>query len=91
MKFDFYNCFVYTKRLRPRGRSGLKSMRPGWMQIRIGSPSSRAEWVEIVLVRDLPLLSLSPSSRAEWVEIKIELSEILESNGLRPRGRSGLK
>ena len=33
------------------------------------SPSSRAEWVEILSVMDIPEYNQSPSSRAEWVEI----------------------
>ena len=39
------------------------------------SPSSRAEWVEIVIAEQTPADIESPSSRAEWVEINISIGE----------------
>ena len=35
------------------------------------SPSSRAEWVEIIIQDFYLFVAASPSSRAEWVEIPI--------------------
>ena len=55
------------------------------------SPSSRAEWVEInQYIGGVPF-QVSPSSRAEWVEILPCRSISPPGQGLRPRGRSGLK
>ena len=55
------------------------------------SPSSRAEWVEIMDQTRVTEEAMSPSSRAEWVEIPCTHPAQSHKRCLRPRGRSGLK
>ena len=62
--------------LRPRGRSGLKFDVKHNNIIKTGSPSSRAEWVEIASRPSLESQTRSPSSRAEWVEMPEMRTEI---------------
>ena len=56
--------------LRPRGRSGLKYNKQLEAELDYPSPSSWAEWVEILQYnRKGWKVFWSPSSWAEWVEI----------------------
>ena len=80
------------KRLRPRGRSGLKWLTVHTYQKSDESPSSRAEWVEISVYKYncTRIFCLRPRGRS-GLKFYFYSDFPYALPRLRPRGRSGLK
>ena len=55
------------------------------------SPSTRREWIEILLGAGLGTMIMSPSTRREWIEMGHIYKTIRGTKRLPPHGGSGLK
>ena len=77
--------------LPPHGGSGLKWFSAGLLLRFSASPSTRREWIEILLQTIKVLELASPSTRREWIEIFCAYSQRPLPQRLPPHGGSGLK
>ena len=59
--------------LPPHGGSGLKYRRDDFCVRVLKSPSTRREWIEILLLFLRSVCYKSPSTRREWIEISLSV------------------
>ena len=69
--------FIRFRSRRLHGRSGLKSEELEIDDVKLGSPPSRAEWIEMEYFCEFIHNKESPPSRAEWIEIILTCANLL--------------